>query len=103
MSKRKLTALSKLYQRPPTNEHLERDFKRDMDFAWLAVAELYNFLEACHKDGILESPTTSVEQALKDLAECRDRLDQDLWCDFELDLPADAPTVAEPAVATVGV
>ena len=99
MRKRNLTALNKLYQHPPTNEHLERDFKRELYHAWLNVATLYDFLEACHKDGILDSPCTSAEQALKDLAECRDRLDQDLWCDFELVLPADAPTAETATVA----
>jgi hypothetical protein len=98
MRKRNLKALNELYRRPPTNEHLERDFKRELYHAWLNVANLYDFLEACHKDGILDSPYTSAERALKDLAECRDRLDQDLDCDFELDLTADAP-VADSATA----
>jgi hypothetical protein len=88
---RKLHALNKLYKRPPLNEHIERDFRRDLHDAWLAVACLYDFLKACHKDGLLSSPCTSVERALKDLKEARDRLDQDRDCDFELDLPADSP------------
>jgi hypothetical protein len=91
---RNLTALNKLYRRPPSNEDLEYDLKRNLYHAWLEVANLYDFLEACHKDGILDSPYTSVERALKDLAECRDRLDQELECDFQLDLPADAEIAA---------
>jgi len=98
---RKLTALNKLYIHPPTNEHIERDFKRNLDEAWSAVSDLYDFLVALHQDGLLISYTMTEERALKSLAETRDGLDRELCGgEFELDLPEDAPTAES---ATVGV
>ena len=98
---RKLDALNKLYLQPPTNEHIERDFRKHLYDAWTAIDELYDYLEACHQDDVLECPYTSVERALNDLKEARDRLDPCGECDFELDLPADDPKViaAEKAYA----
>jgi hypothetical protein len=90
---RKLDALNKLYHRPPLNEHIERDFHKHLHDAWLEVACLYDYLEVLAKDGLLSCPCTSVERALKDLAEARDRLDEELDCDFELDLPPDSPEI----------
>jgi hypothetical protein len=84
---RKLDALNKLYHRPPTNEHIERDFHKELHDAWLAVACLYDYLEALHKDDLLYCPNNFVETALEDLKEVRDRLGQDQGCYFELDLP----------------
>jgi hypothetical protein len=90
---RKLDALNKLYHRPPTNEHIERDFHKELQDAWLAVACLYDYLEALHKDDLLYCPNNFVETALEDLKEVRDRLGQDQGCYFELDLPPDSPEV----------
>jgi hypothetical protein len=95
MSKRNLTALNKLYQRPPTNEHIERDFHKRFYDAWREVTCLYDYLEACHQDGLLIGISASAERLLKELAQVRDSLDQDTGCwDLDLDLPAGAPTAA---------
>jgi hypothetical protein len=86
---RKLDALNRIYHRPPTNEHIERDFRKALYEAWLAVGALHEFLEALHKDGLLtDGPECSAERALDDLVKVIDRLDPDLDCDFVLDLPA---------------
>jgi len=94
MRKRDLTALCELYHRPPANEHIERDFKKSIEDAWCAVAELYDFLSACHKDGLLMGIARSPDKVLKDLADIRDGLCNDsAEIDFELDLdlPPDSP------------
>jgi hypothetical protein len=109
---RKLDALNKLYMRPPLNEHIERDFHKHLHDAWLALACLYDFLEACDKDGLLYGPYSGTERQLRELARVRDGLDQEhefYECDWALDLPADSPEIiaaekayAERAAAPLG-
>jgi hypothetical protein len=96
---RKPNGLTKLYKRYPTKEEIERDFDSHRFDAWRAVTELYEYLEACHQDGLLKDvPGTTAEQALSELVDAIYLIEDEL---VELDLPVATPTAAaEPASAT---
>jgi hypothetical protein len=86
----KLTALTKLYRRTPTSEEIKNDFGSHVYDAWVAINELHDFLEACHKDGLLWGIARSPDKVLEDFADVRDGLlDGNGESDFELDLKPD--------------
>jgi len=82
MRKQNLPALRKHF--------LERELHQAVHDAWAAVDQLYDFLVACHKDGLLWHVFATPEEALKDLAEFRDNLSD--GGDFMLRQPEGAPT-----------
>jgi hypothetical protein len=86
MSKRHVDGLSKLYQRYPTNEEIERDLGSYQYDACVAIQELHDYLEACHKDGLLKG-NMPAEQVLDKLQDIVCYIADDGWTDFELNLP----------------
>jgi hypothetical protein len=96
MSKPK--GLTKPYMRYPTNEKTKNDFDSRLYVTWAAVHVLYEYLSACHRDGLLIGIARSPDRVLADLADVREWLGGKEG-DFELDLDLSADTPAPAAAA----
>jgi hypothetical protein len=88
MRKRNPDGLSKLYQRYPTNEEIERDLGSHQYDACAAIQELRDYLLACHRDGLFKGTAAMpAEKVLDKLEDIVCYIADDGQIEFELDLP----------------